>query len=907
MTSTTSDAANGGTTTGAYQMPNIVAPTTNPSINAPSTTVNPTPKIPTTLVPNTPGVGAGASDIGGTNFKPTNTGGATAGDTSLNTGAYAGFKRGGAIPRYATGGMVTRFAAAGTVQPQQVQSALNAALYGPNAPYSEQQVNAGSPTMTVGQMQAANLAALTPDQQAWYNAQNAALLGYQNATQAVGASYSPPTGERGGQGPTVNQGQVDLGTNQQAYYQGLFDPNMPAAPAPAAAQAAAPATGAATTPAIPPTVNPISTPNLITTGDVGGKTTGAYQLPNIVAPTNNPVINTPTTTINPTPKIPTTLVPNTPSTGASDIGATDPTKKTPTAGDTSLSTGSYAGFRRGGVTRRVTGYDDGGGVGPSPAGMLPGMGGGQPVPPIYYNPATYAGAGAPVGKGVTNTSAPTFVAQAIPSLPMARGGIVRYADGGDVQQPDPSDPLAGMDQVALNDDPGDARIEQDIASRSAAENAPATQPTEPGMPAFTGYFSPPQDQPAPALAPTQGGGAQGGAQEDPHRPSGLLPYAAQGSDPNGNPSNGFISALTGGLHWLADHFGVVGGAQAGQQALAPDPQSQENRQMAASRANLMTRNDRELLNNMADPHHTLDEFMRNINGLEQGYRWLLSQGDIVGANKMAASVIQYDVANANQYQEEAARRYYDGDLPGAVKAINQAADAVPADQRFHAELAPDGKDLIITGSDLKGRELWKQYAAPAAILGAVNPSMPYVMLENQAARYDPYFREMAKARAGAVKERYSDQQAVAAAQKFAPPRQAVTPQSNAPAPAAPMPSVPTSPPTITAGGADGAPTTTTTPPVVANAGTATPASPPPGGDTGGAMAALPSQPTNGDIGAAGAAPVSSQTPDFNKIAASLDQQRLLPSISRLRWKRSSGTSHSMRSIHLQRRLQIKPT
>ena len=65
-----------------------------------------------------------------------------------------------------------------------------------------------------------------------------------------------------------------------------------------------------------------------------------------------------------------------------------------------MHSGAYAGFRRGGVTRRVTGYDDGGGVSPAPAGMLPGMGGGQPIPPIYYNPATYAGAGAPVGKGV---------------------------------------------------------------------------------------------------------------------------------------------------------------------------------------------------------------------------------------------------------------------------------------------------------------------------------------------------------------------------------------------------------------------------------------------------------------------------------------------------------------------------
>jgi hypothetical protein len=880
LTSTANNAANGGTTTGAYQLPDIVAPATTPTVNKPSTTYNTAPKMPSTLVPNAPG--GNASDIGGTNFnKPA---------TNLNTGAYAGFKRGGAIPRQAT---LTRFAAAGSVTPQQEQAALTSALYGANAPYSQAQVMAGSPTMTVPQMEAADVAAMTPEQQTWYNAQVAALNGYTGATTAAGASYTAPTGERGGQAPTVNQGQLTLAQNQQAMYQGEFNPNEPAAQAAAAAAASTPA-ASAPAPAIPPTVTAVSRPVLTSTlsnAANGGTTTGAYQLPNTVAPAPAP-----TTTYNPTPKIPTTLVSNTPNTGASDIGATDTSKKPSTGGDASMNTGAYAGFRRGGVTRRVTGYDDGGGVSPAPAGMLPGMSGGQAVPPIYYNPATYAGAGAPVGKGVTNTSAPTYVAGAIPSLPMARGGIVRYDDGGDVQQPDPNIGMDQADQVALNDyDPGDARIEQDIASRSAAENAPA-QPTEPGMPAFTGYFLPPQDQPAPAPAPTQGGGAQGGAQEDPHRPPGLLPYAAQGSDPNGNPSNGFISALTGGIHWLADHLGVIGGAQAGQQALAPDPQTQQNRQVYTSRANMITSANREQLNDMADPHHTLDQFMRNINGLEQGWRWLVAQGDITGANKMAASVLQYDVANANNYQEEAAKRYYDGDLPGAVKALNAAADAVPADQRFQATLEKDssGNPIIkISGSDLTGRELWQRYAMPAAILGAVNPSMPWTMLENQAARYDPTFKQMATERAAAAKERYGDQQAAAAAQKFAPPRPAVTPQSNAPAPApAPaMPSVPP-PPTITAD-------TTTTPPVTG--GRAPVVTPPPtadnssgvtpGGDTGAAMAALPPQPTRGPIGgsdtgsalaaqsapdanapAAGAAAVSAQTPDFDKIAASLDQQ-----------------------------------
>jgi hypothetical protein len=285
---------------------------------------------------------------------------------------------------------------------------------------------------------------------------------------------------------------------------------------------------------------------------------------------------------------------------------------------------------------------------------------------------------------------------------------------------------------------------------------------------------------------------------------------------------------------------------------------------------------------------------------------LVAQGDIVGANKMAASVLQYDVANANQYQEEAAKRYYDGDLPGAVKAINAAADAVPSGQRFHAELAPDGKNLIVTGSDLTGRELWKQYAAPAAILGAVNKSLPWVTLESQAAKYDTTFRDMAKARAEAAKERYGDQQAAAAAQKFAPPRRATAPDVSAPAAPTPaMPSVPTPPPTITAD-------TTATPPV--SGGRAAVATPPATADSNAMIAnvgtgqaglsdrpapGIPNVPTlakvdqpitladatkpsapalaagappDANVPAAGGAAVSAQTPDFNKIAASLDQQ-----------------------------------
>ena len=135
------------------------------------------------------------------------------------------FEKGGGVSS-----PVTKFAAAGPVTAQQETAALNAALYGPNAPYSQAQIMAGSPTMTVPQMQQANVAAMTPEQQTWYNQQVAAVNAYNNAQQAIGASYTPPTGGCGGQAPTVNQGQLALGTAIQSMNQSQFNPNMPATP-----------------------------------------------------------------------------------------------------------------------------------------------------------------------------------------------------------------------------------------------------------------------------------------------------------------------------------------------------------------------------------------------------------------------------------------------------------------------------------------------------------------------------------------------------------------------------------------------------------------------------------------------------------------------------------------------------
>ena len=98
--------------------------------------------------------------------------------------------------------------------------------------------------------------------------------------------------------------------------------------------------------------------------------------------------------------------------------------------------------------------------------------------------------------------------------------------------------------------------------------------------------------------------------------------------------------------------------------------------MYVFRANMMTRDDREQLNNMADPHHTLDEFMRNIHGMEQAYRRLLSRGDITTPTRWrrACSSTMWRTPTTTKRKPPTILRR----RPSRCgEAINAAADAVP--------------------------------------------------------------------------------------------------------------------------------------------------------------------------------------------------------------------------------------
>ena len=610
------------------------------------------------------------------------------------SGAAANTRRSGGVNRFAAGGAIparptTGFAVGGTAMP-----AVGGRVYSPVDPRTATSNAIGTllygnprggndPGMTLQQYHD-KINALTPDQQSWLTAQQHLLDNY----------------------PTGNPMDPNV-ASMRALYDAQFNSTAPpgAAPAAAAPAAAAPAAAATSSTAAPSIsqINPAAkTPDLSAdTTTTAGPVTGAFKLPNTVTPKTPNFINPDTGETSNSPE-------------SQNVGGTDYTV-TP-KGDTSQNVAQPGGFRRGGAI----GYDDGGGVSPTAiGGMPPGLGGQGAIPPIYYNGATYAGAGAPVGKGISQNSAGTSVAGAIPSLPMAKGGAVGFDDGGSV------DDYTGQDaeSQAVGPETGNAR----------GAPAPVAAPvTTPRVTPESNYV-----------------GATGPQDVHPDLPA----WTPQIKDDQGNPSRGVIGAIAGGLHYLASQLGL--GGDGGQRpAMAQDPNTSVNRTNFASGQGV----EGAPMPSQADMHtlHSamgtdgLTSGMRNLAGMEAVRNYYLVQGEPDKADKMAASMLQYSVSLAQQHGDEAARRYYDGDLKGAVEQLNHASEAIADGNDYKAELAPDGKHVVLSNRDLNGREIWKAKVAPqeilSAALGMKDGSLAWSAYEAQAAKYDPATQQMIRDR-----------------------------------------------------------------------------------------------------------------------------------------------------------------
>ena len=710
------------TTTGAVNVPNAIqAKSYDPNVDA------------------TTGAGfTNTSSTGGTNYS------VGSDDTlqSTSPGTISGTntilsRRGGPIRRFANGGAIPS-------RPTMKFQTGGAAAYGPGGLLSP---DYSGPTAGGG-WAGTPYAQMAPNQQAWATNQQT-LLGEEkaNANNWGWSGWSQLSGTPAAIWPTP----------------------APAAPAPVAQPAP-------TVSSITPSVT--NTPPAAVTGVPGVSnslapaatvnTTNTSQTAPTPAPIINPTgstITAPTST--PLYKTPHSLDPNDMA-GGNTGGASTGEGDWANTGGTNYAIGSntfqaqnspvqIGGFRRGGaipgvtprVTQRRVKYDDGGGVSASALGMPPGLSGQQQIPPYYYNPATYAGAGAPVGKGVTQTSAPVYSAGAIPSLPMAGGGVVTgYDDGGEVAQPND---MADLQNLAFTD-------MQD--EREDAQNAPPAEPPVPTSDKDPGWYINPQDvSTAPATQGATGGGGQYNDSNPP--PDQTMP---QGKDDAGNPSRGLIGAISSGLHWLADHLGI-GGAQA---AIASNPDTQDRRQKFVSHdpdgETYISPKGIEELNDINDPHHELQTSYRGILGLEQGYKWALARGDDATASRLAASILHSSVLASQNLSVQARHSLYAGNMQDAVDKMNQASDAVPDGRLVHATLNKDGT-VTIQGKNLNGEVEWQQHGAAATILERATSlgsqgKLQWDSLESQAAKYDSTYKDaVANRRANLIAQGKADQDA----------------------------------------------------------------------------------------------------------------------------------------------------
>jgi peptidoglycan LD-endopeptidase CwlK len=467
-----------------------------------------------------------------------------------------------------------------------------------------------------------------------------------------------------------------------------------------------------------------------------------------------------------------------------------------TSPDTSMDMGMDMGMaaRRGGVVRRywrggpIRRYQGGGGIedpGATSVGMPPGLaaGGQQQIPPIYFNPATYAAAGAPVGKGISATSAPTYTAGAIPTLPMQRGGVVQgYQEGGDVgdfggDMPDSSyadmaitadlerrggggaGADAGPDTISGLDLHSPAVYAQPEAQPAVATDADTSRPPiqlASNIGGFTGVGSLGSGGPRMGMGmgmrgptPRAGGGGREGAggliytahpddiPDDPDHPNhpdhpanhpDLPPHTPQVMDQNGNPARDLVSFFGAGLHHIAQLMGLEPGQPRG--AISSDPNIQANSRSIMVDHQLpggprVTNEDVQNIRKTIDPNNKLNDNLGTIAGYEAVLNAMIERGDTPKNIAQAAAAIQLNIVQTVQnYGKEARAAFARGDLQGGVDALAAANDAcadgtIVGGRVVKDPSSPEGWAVQVSGHKLNGDELWNQVIGPRQILSAV--------------------------------------------------------------------------------------------------------------------------------------------------------------------------------------------
>ena len=249
--------------------------------------------------------------------------------------------------------------------------------------------------------------------------------------------------------------------------------------------------------------------------------------------------------------------------------------------------------------------------------------------------------------------------------------------------------------------------EQEIMHGDEAKAPPVpTLSDNPPPGGAEGYYTPEDTQAQPAQAqPTHesGSGSGSGSGGGPQPPT---PYTPEIHDGQGNPSKGFISALTSGLHWLAQNLGLVGGAQAAAPpAIASSPQQQQSQQQFVQ-GNMpdgtpaMTKDQWNELTRQIDPDHSFAPYVRNVAAFEYAYKMLIYQGcePEAGQDGGDDAALFRSVSSSKAMPKWQPSLQDDGHAKEAVDQINEASDARVDGRHIVASLGKDGQ-VQVTGKD----------------------------------------------------------------------------------------------------------------------------------------------------------------------------------------------------------------
>jgi hypothetical protein len=387
------------------------------------------------------------------------------------------------------------------------------------------------------------------------------------------------------------------------------------------------------------------------------------------------------------------------------------------------------------------GYQEGGDVGgtsPSVLGPPPGLPGStQQIPPYYYNPATYAPSGAPVGKGISATSIPTYVAAPVPTYQQG-GMVMRYQEGADVEQ---ADTTGGEDAGDIQE----ASVRMPSLGGGGGGGGRMLQPR---------MMRPPIQRASSLGGVRGGGGAAGGAgwynpsQDNPvtyQRPDDAPPEAPMIYDDQSNLSPAITGAIGAGLHLLGQVLKIGPFQQAGG---PPDQQALQERQAMASRAGTQGMTEKvEAVKNNINPYlsngeRALGEAQANLAALEAVYKWDLINVGPQKAQEDAAAFMMYAHQMVAENADQVIKSYYKGDTQAMLDAMHKANDYMLTGNNLFGRVSDDGKTFHLENYNGDNSKLnWMVDIAPKVVAYAAlqlrDGGLYWNQLEQLADKFDP--------------------------------------------------------------------------------------------------------------------------------------------------------------------------